>query len=115
MVSWVTDTLDRIRRQEWNKARVKQANENASKPKAKRGRLAVRPTSKSGVQTAAEALKSAKYPLLLNPDHLSDAYQAKLSQILLHNKRLATAYRLKEDMRLIFRLKPEDVKPALMK
>ena len=115
VVSWVTDTLDRIRRQEWNKARVKQANENASKPKAKRGRLAVRPTSKSDVQTAAEALKSAKYPLLLNPDHLSDAYQAKLSQILLHNKRLATAYRLKEDMRLIFRLKPEDVKPALMK
>ena len=115
VVSWVTDVLDQIRRQEWNRARAKLAKENAAKPKAKQGRPTGGSTSKSDAQAAADVLKSAKYPLLLNPEHLSDSYQAKLSQILLHNRRLATAYKLKEDLRLLFRLKPEEIKPALMK
>ena len=43
------------------------------------------------------------------------SYQAKLKQILLHNRRLATAYRLKEELRLIFKLPPEEVSAAIDK
>ena len=115
VVSWVTDVLDQVRRQEWNKARAQLAKEKKAKPKAKRGRPKGGSAPKSNAQIAVETLKSAKYPLLMNPEHLSEAYQTKLAQILLHDKRLATAYRLKEDLRLVFRLPPEEVRPALMK
>ena len=115
VVSWVTDILDQVRKQEWNKARAQLAKEKKSKPKAKPGRPKGNVPPKSEAQIVADTLKSAKYPLLMNPDHLSETYQTKLAQVLLHDKRLATAYRLKEDLRLIFRLPPEEVRPALMK
>ena len=51
----------------------------------------------------------------MNPDNLNEAYQAKLKQLLLHNRRLATAYRLKEELRLIFKLNPGEVSAALDK
>lgn len=115
VVSWVTDVLDQVRRQEWNKARDQLAAEKKTRPKTMRGRPKGGAASKSKAQIAVEMLKSAKYPLLMNPDHLSESYQTKLAQILLHDKRLATAYRLKEDLRLVFRLPPDEIRPALMR
>ena len=58
---------------------------------------------------------SPKYPLLMNPDNLSESYKAKLQQVLLRDRRLATAYRLKEDLRLIFKLPVEEVSAAIEK
>ena len=60
-------------------------------------------------------MKSSKYPLLMNPDHLSESYQVKLQEILLYDKRLATAYRLKEGLRAIFHLPAKEVRLALEK
>ena len=51
----------------------------------------------------------------MNLENLSETYQAKLKQLLLHDKRLATAYRLKEELRLIFKLSPDEVSAALDK
>ena len=51
----------------------------------------------------------------MNPDNLNEAYQAKLKQLLLRNRRLATAYRLKEELRLLFKLNPDEVSAALDK
>ncbi|MBR3016544.1 MAG: transposase [Clostridia bacterium] len=45
----------------------------------------------------------------------TDNNQAKLQQILLYDRRLATAYRLKEGLRAIFHLPAEEVHPALEK
>ena len=45
----------------------------------------------------------------MNPDNLNERYKTKLQQILLRDRRLATAYRLKEDLRLIFKLPVEEV------
>ena len=115
VVSWVTDVLDQVRKQEWNKARAQLAKEKKTESKAKPGRPKGGSLPKSEAQIAVDTLKSAKYPLLMNADNLSEAYQTKLAQVLLHDKRLATAYRLKEDLRLIFKLPPEEVRPALMK
>lgn len=52
---------------------------------------------------------------LKNPENLNENYSAKLDMILLHNRRLATAYRLKEELRLIFKLPSEEVSAAIDK
>ena len=70
---------------------------------------------KTAAQKEAEIMKSSKYPLLMNPDHLDESYQAKLQAILLYDRRLATAYRLKEGLRAIFHLPADEVRLALEK
>ena len=113
VVSWCTTVLDEVRREEWNKARAELAKE--PKKKSGRGRPKGGSKQKSAAEQRVEAVKSSKYPLLMNPDNLNEAYQAKLKQLLLHNRRLATAYRLKEELRLIFKLNPGEVSAALDK
>ena len=113
VVSWCTEVLDEVRREEWNKARAELAKE--PKKKSGRGRPKGGSKQKSPAEQRVEAVKSSKYPLLMNPENLNEAYQAKLKQLLLRNRRLATAYRLKEELRLIFKLAPDEVSVALDK
>jgi len=104
VVSWCTEILDTVRREEWNKARIQLATQRKSEAKRGRGRPKGGHIEKSAVEEQVEMIKKAKYPLLMNPDNLSEAYKAKLQQILLRDRRLATSYRLKEDLRLILKL-----------
>ena len=115
VVSWCEEVLDIVRKQQWNEARKKVAEESKGKAKRGRGRPKVGSTEKTAAQKEAEIMKSSKYPLLMNPDHLSESYQAKLQEILLYDKRLATAYRLKEGLRAIFHLPADEVRLALEK
>lgn len=115
VVSWATEALDQVRRDEWNKVRIELAKERKGREKPKRGRPKGEKASKSVFERQVEDIKSAKYPLLMNPNRLNESYKAKLSQILLHNRRLATAYHLKEELRLIFKLPPDELRSALMK
>ena len=112
-MSWCTTVLDEVRREEWNKARAELAKE--PKEKTGRGRPKGGSKQKSAAEQRVEAVKSSKYPLLMNPDNLNEVYRAKLKQLLLRNRRLATAYRLKEELRLIFKLNPVEVSAALDK
>ena len=115
VVSWCEEALDTVRKQQWNEARRKAAEENKGKGKRQKGRPKGGSVAKTAVQKEAEIMKNAKYPLLMNPDHLSEPAQAKLREILLYDRRLATAYRLKEGLRAIFHLPAEEVRPALEK
>ena len=115
VVSWCEEVLDTVRKQQWNEARKKAAEENKGKAKRGKGRPNGGSVEKTAAQKEAEIMKNSKYPLLMNPDHLSESYQAKLREILLYDRRLATAYRLKEGLRAIFHLPPEEVRPALEK
>ena len=91
------------------------AAERKGQPKRGRGRQKCGQTEKTAAEQRVETVKSAKYPLLMNPDNLNERYKTKLQQILLRNRRLATAYRLKEDLRLIFQLPVEEVGAAIEK
>ena len=113
VVAWCTKVLDEVRREEWNKARAELAKEK--KEKSGRGRPKGGKKQKSAAEQHVDAVKSSRYSLLMNPENLSEIYQAKLKQLLLHDKRLATAYRLKEELRLIFKLSPDEVSTALDK
>lgn len=115
VISWCEDILDTVRKQQWNKARKKVAEENKKKPKRGKGRPKGGSAEKTAAQKEAEMMKSSKYPLLMNPEDLSESYQAKLQEILLYDRRLATAYRLKEGLRAIFRLPADEVRLALEK
>lgn len=115
VVSWCEDVLDTVRKQQWNKAREKVTTEKKGQVKRGRGRPKGGSTEKTAAQKEAEIMKNSKYPLLMNPDHLSESYQAKLQEVLLYDKRLATAYRLKEGLRTIFHLPSDEVRPALEK
>ena len=115
VVSWYTELLDAVRKEEWNKARAELAAERKGQPKRGRGRPKGGQSAKTAAEQRVETVKSARYPLLMNPENLSESYKAKLQQILLRDRKLATAYRLKEDLRLIFKLPVEEVSAAVEK
>jgi transposase len=81
IVRWATDALDQVRRQTWNVAR------------------------RGGQPTLARELKGARFALWKNPEHLTVRQRGKLARVADVNRRLYRAYLLKEELRLVFKLK----------
>src|SRR5213592_4546209 len=81
VVKWASDALDQVRREVWNAAR------------------------KHGQAGLALELKGARYALWKNPEDLTGRQRRKLAWIAKVNDRLDRAYLLKEELRLVFRLK----------
>lgn len=98
VVKWATEALDEVRRQAWNEARgaVKQRRAGRSAGHAK-------------------ALKGARYALWKNPGNLTTRQQAKLEWVAKTDPRLHRAYLLKEGLRLLFQLPPDEAPAALEK
>ncbi|MGH7747609.1 MAG: ISL3 family transposase, partial [Candidatus Dormibacteria bacterium] len=85
VVQWATDALDEVRRDVWNHAR-----------------------RQAGDQGLADALKGCRYALWKNPENLTDRQTAKLAWVAKTNAPLYRAYLLKEELRLVIRLKGEE-------
>jgi transposase len=81
IVAWATDALDAVRRDTWNAAR------------------------KGGDATLAKELKGARFALWKNPERLTARQRGKLARIAEVNRQLYRAYLLKEQLRLVFRVK----------
>ena len=81
VVKWASDALDQVRREVWNAAR------------------------KHGQAGLAREFKGARYALWKNPEDLTGRQRRKLAWIAKVNDRLYRAYLLKEELRLVFRLK----------
>lgn len=113
VVAWCTKGLEEVRREECNKARAELTKEKVGKNG--RGRPKGGRKHKTATKQRVEVVKSSKYSLLMNPENLREAYQAKLKQLLLHGRLLAIAYRLKEELRLIFKLSTDEASVALDK
>jgi transposase len=84
VVKLATDALDEIRREVWNEAR------------------------KSGEVALAKDLKGARFALWKNPENLTPRQQTKLAHIQQINQRLFRAYLLKEHLRQIYRVDPDE-------
>jgi transposase len=84
VIKLATDALDEIRREVWNEAR------------------------RSGEIALAKDLKGARFALWKNPENLTARQQLKLAQIQKINQRLYRAYLLKEQLRQIYRLDPDE-------
>jgi transposase len=81
VVKWATDALDQVRREVWNAAR------------------------KGGDAAGARELKGARFALWKNPEDLTRRQRGKLARIAEVNQRLYRAYLLKEELRLVFKVK----------
>ncbi len=81
VVKWATDALDVVRRQTWNAAR------------------------RGGDTALARELKHARFALWKNPADLTRRQRGKLARIAEVNRPLYRAYLLKEELRLVFRVK----------
>ena len=96
IVKWATEALDEVRRQAWNTARG-----------AVTQRLAGR------AHGHAKALKHARHALWKNPENLTCRQRVKLDWIAKTDPRLYRAYLLKEGLRLVFQLAPDEAAEAL--
>jgi transposase len=81
VVRWATDALDEVRRQTWNAAR------------------------RGGQPALARELKGARFALWKNPEHLTVRQRGTLARVADVNQHLYKAYLLKEELRLVFKLK----------
>jgi len=84
IVKLATDALDEIRREVWNEA------------------------GKAGEIALAKDLKGARFALWKNPENLTARQQLKLAHIQKINQRLYRAYLLKEQLRQIYRVDPDE-------
>jgi transposase len=81
VVRWASDALDEVRRQVWNDAR------------------------RAGDTAAAREVKGARFALWKNPEDLTRRQRGKLARIAEVNRRLYRAYLLKEELRLVFKVR----------
>ena len=85
VVQWATDALDEVRRDVWNHAR-----------------------REAGDKALASELKGCRYALWKNPEDLTTRQKAKLAWVATVNNPLYRAYLLKEELRLVIRLKGDE-------
>ena len=108
VVQWATDLLDEVRRQAWREA--------AAKAKAAPRRKAGRPRRgevANPERKAANAVRGLRYPLLKNPEDLTERQAADLELAAASNPRLYRAYLLKEGLRLALKLPADQIRDAV--
>ena len=111
VVSWATEALDKIRREAWQQANrtVKQLKKEV---KPKRGRPAADDEKRNQYEEAKKAtkeVKNSRFALGKAPEHLTENQAAKLELIEAENGTLFRAYKLKERLRILLKLKdPEE-------
>ena len=96
-VSWATGALDELRRRSWGEARSRPA------PKRRRGR------PRKGEQAPpdpAGLVKGLGFPLLKNPEDLTEGQASALSGLKAAGAPLWRGYLLKEGLRAVFRAGP---------
>ena len=98
VVSWATGALDELRKQAWREARKKAD----AAPKRGKGRPGAGEEA-NPERKAAKAVKGARYPLLKNPEDLTEGQAAALEAIARADRRLYRGYLLKEGLRDVYR------------
>ena len=89
VVSWATDALDEVRRQEWNKLRA------------------------AGHSGAAKEFKGLRFLLRRNWENLTVAQRGTIRYLETANRRTFRAWQLKEELRDIFSMPPRAARRAL--
>lgn len=96
VVSWMTEVLDGVRRQAWREAR----RAEAGAPRRGRGRPR---KGEKPAPSRAKAVKGARFPLLKNPESLTEGQRSALERVAREDRRLYRAYLLKERLRDVFK------------
>ena len=117
VVEWAMEALDEVRREVWREAH-NEAVEIAKAHPRKKGRPKADDTENTIINAAkakADQIKSSAYALGKAPEHLTENQQAKVAMIAENNSRLYRAYRMKETLRLLLKIKDVDEAQAELK
>ena len=107
VVKWANDALGELRLQAWRDAR------RALRAHPQRRGRPARDAPPHPQADLVKALSRARYALWKNPENLTGSQQAKLEWIAKTDPRLYRAYQLKEGLRIVFKLPPEQAAAAL--
>lgn len=110
VVEWAMEALDEVRREVWREA-YSEAVQLAQKHPRGKGRPKADDAEAAIVKAAkakAEEIKNSAYALGKAPEHLTENQQAKVAMIAENNNRLYRAYRMKETLRLLLKIKDVD-------
>ena len=110
VVQWAMDALDEVRREVWREAHDKAVTLANEHPRG-RGRPKTDDADAKMVAAAkvkADEIKNSAYALGKAPENLSEKQQVRIAMIAENNDRLYRAYRMKETLRLLLKLKDPD-------
>ncbi len=96
VTSWASDAMDEIRREAWNDARKKATSNTV---RTRRGRP---PKGSRPKDTTAAEIKNMRFALWKAPENLTVNQQTRIEMLAKSDNRLYRAYRLKEELRLVF-------------
>lgn len=107
VVEWAMEALDEVRREAWRKAHTEAAQAEKSHPRGK-GRPKAEDTDAQMVAAAkakATEIKNSAFALGKAPEHLTEKQQIQIAMIAQNDNRLYRAYRMKENLRLLLKIK----------
>lgn len=110
VVEWAMEALDEVRREVWREAYSEAVQLAKAHPRGK-GRPKADDAEAAVIKAAkekAEEIKNSAYALGKAPEHLTENQQAKVAMIAENNNRLYRAYRMKETLRLLLKIKDVD-------
>ena len=117
VVEWAMEALDEVRREVWREA-YSEAVRLAKEHPRKKGRPKADDAETAMVKAAkekAEEIKNSAYALGKAPEHLTENQRAKVAMIAENNNRLYRAYRMKETLRLLLKIKDTEEAQAALK
>lgn len=117
VVEWAMEALDEVRREVWREA-YSEAVQLAKAHPRRKGRPRENDAEAAIVKAArtrADEIKNSAYALGKAPEHLTENQQAKVAMIAENNNRLYRAYRMKETLRLLLKIKDVDEAAAELK
>ncbi len=110
VVEWAMQALDEVRREVWREAYTEAVELAKSNPRGK-GRPCLDDPTISVVKAAKEKandIKNSTYALGKAPENLTEKQQLRVELIAATNDRLYRAYKLKEKLRLLLKVKDLD-------
>ena len=108
VVKWANDALGEVRLEVWRETRrIARANSRG------RGRAPLDAGEEFPAHQRVRMLTRSRYALWKNPENLTENQRAKLDWIAATDDRLWRAYQLKEGLRTIFKLPPDEARPVL--
>lgn len=107
VVEWAMEALDDVRREVWREAYDEAKQLEKTNPR-KPGRPKENDPMTEKLRSAkakADELKNSAYALGKAPEHLTEKQQLRVEMIAKNNNRLYRAYRMKESLRLLLKIK----------
>lgn len=117
VVQWAMEALDEVRREAWRNA-YNEAQQLAKENPRKTGRPKENDADATKIKAArakANEIKNSAYALGKAPENLTENQQLRVEMIAKNNNRLYRAYCMKEQLRLLLKIKDADEAEATLK